>query len=108
MNDHISKIHYQPAFAGLTFDAAAFLVIFFCGFEHAFGQRVQHTVAGAVAPYKIISKGCDVLNIEKQNVLALFVLEGFDDLMCKFECVQVSPLLEGISVLPKGHRFGTV
>jgi len=91
MYDHITKVHHQPAFAGLAFDAASLLVIFFSGFEHAFRQRVQHTVAGAVAQYEIISKGCDILNIEQQNVFALFVLQGFDDLMCKFECVQVSP-----------------
>jgi len=91
MHDHISKVHHQPAFARLTFDAASFLVIFFCGFEHALGQRVQHTVAGAIAQDEIISKGCDILDVKQQNVFALFILQGVDDFMCKVECVQVSP-----------------
>ena len=29
---------------------------------------------------------------KKQDVFALFVLQGVDDFMGKFECVQISPL----------------
>ena len=92
MHDHITEVHHQPAFAGLAFDATSLLIISFCGFEHAFRQCVQHTVAGAVAQYEIISKGGDVLNIQQQNIFTLLILQGVDDLMGKFECVQVSPL----------------
>ena len=91
MNDHVAVIHHEPALLRFAVHAALFLVILFCGFEHAFGKRIQHTVAGAVADDKIIGKCCNILDVEKQNIFALFVLQGFNDLMCKFECVQVSP-----------------
>lgn len=91
MHHYIAKIEHQPAFPRLTFNAAAFLEIFFQGFEHAFGQRIEHAVTGAVAQYEIIGKVGDIFNIEQENVFALFVLQGFDDLMGKFESVQVSP-----------------
>lgn len=91
MNDNIPVVHDKPAFLRFAVHAALFLVIFFCRFEHTFGERIQHSVAGAVADDKIIGKGCNVFDIEKQNILTLFVLQGFDDLMCKFECVQFSP-----------------
>ncbi|HLE90238.1 MAG TPA: hypothetical protein VI753_03740, partial [Anaerolineales bacterium] len=56
-------------------------------------QRVQHAVAGAAANHEVICEGGDVLDVQKQDVFALFVLQGGDDFMCKFECVQLSPLL---------------
>ena len=91
MHDHIAVIEHEPAFLGLSFHAALFLVILLGGFEHTFGERVEHAVAGAVADDEIIGKRCDVFDVEKQDVFALFVLQGVDDFMCKFECVQISP-----------------
>ncbi len=91
MDDHIAVVHDQPALLRFAVHAAFLFVILFGGFEHAFGERVQHAVAGAVADDEIIGKRCDILDVEEQDILALFVLQGFDDLMCKFECVQVSP-----------------
>jgi hypothetical protein len=92
MNDHVAVVKDKPAFLGLAFDMAFLLIILLHGFEDCLGKRVEHTVAGAVADDKIIGKRCDVLDVEKQDVLALFVLQGVDDLMGKFECVQISPL----------------
>ncbi len=92
MHDHITVVEHKPAFLGLPFHAALFLVILFCGFEHRLGERVEHTVAGAVADDKIIGKGSDVFDVENQDVFTLFVLQGGDDFMGKFECVQRSPL----------------
>jgi len=92
MNDYITVIEDQPAFLGLALHTAFFLMILLCGFEDCLGERVEHPVAGAVADDEIIGKRCDVLDVEKQDVLALFVLQGVDDLMGKFECVQISPL----------------
>ena len=91
MHDHVTVIHDEPAFARLSLHASLFLVVFFQGFEHAFGERVQHTVAGTVADDEIIGKRSDILDVEQQNVFALFVLQGFDDFMGKIESVQVSP-----------------
>jgi hypothetical protein len=75
----------------LSFHTALFLVLLLCGFEHAFRQRVEHTVTGAVADDEVICKRCNVLDVQKQDVFSLFVLQGGDDFMCKFECVQISP-----------------
>ena len=84
MYDHISIIQHQPAFTGLAFHAAFFLIILFCGFEHALGQRVEHTLTGTVADDEVVGKRRYIFNIKKQDVLALFVLQGLDNLMCKF------------------------
>lgn len=92
MHDHIAEVHHEPAFARLSFHATFFLMILFCGFEHALGKRVQHAVTGAITQDKIISKGCDLFDVEKQDIFRLFVLQGVDDFMCKIESVQVSPL----------------
>ena len=92
MDDHITIIEHKPAFLRLSFDTAFFLVILLGRFQYAFGKRVEHTVAGAVADNKIIGKRCNVFDVEKQDVFTLFVLQGFDDLMGKFESVQISPL----------------
>ena len=92
MHDHIAEVHHEPAFARLSLHATLFLMIFFCGFEHTLGKCVQHTVTGAIAQDEIIGKGCDLFDVEKQNIFRLFVLQGVDDFMCKIESVQVSPL----------------
>jgi hypothetical protein len=96
MHDHIAVIKHKPALVGYTGNAPLLLVIIFCGFEHAFGKCVEHAVAGAVADDEIIGKRCDVLDVEKQDVFTLLVLQGGDDFMCKFECVQKSP--QGLSL----------
>lgn len=92
MHNHVAVIEQEPAIPGLSLHAAFFLVIFLCRFQHGFGKRVQHAVAGAVADDEIIGKRCDVLDVEQQDVFALFVLKGVDDFMREFECVQWSPL----------------
>ena len=91
MHDHIAVVKDEPAFLWLALHAALFLVILFGRFEHSLGERVEHTVAGAVADDEVIGKRCDVLDVEKQDVFALFVLQSGDDFMRKFECVQISP-----------------
>ena len=84
MYDDIAIVENQPAFAGLTFDPALFLVVLFGRFQHTLGQRVEHAVTGAVAQDEIVGKGCDVFDVEKQDIFALSVLQGFDDFMGKF------------------------
>ena len=63
MHDHVAVIEHEPAFVGFAVDAAPFLIIIFCGFKHALGERVQHAVAGAVADDEVIRKGCHVFDI---------------------------------------------
>jgi hypothetical protein len=67
-------------------------MLLFGRLQHAFGKRVKHTVAGTVTNDKIICKRRDVFDVEKQDVFALSVLQGVDDLLGKFKCVQISPL----------------
>jgi hypothetical protein len=76
----------------LAFDASFFLMFLLGCLQHTFGKRVEHTVTGAVANDKIICKRRDVFDVEKQDVFPFFVLQGSDDFMGKFKCVQISPL----------------
>ena len=92
MHNHVAVIQHEPALLGLPFDASFLLVFLFGRFQDTFGKRVEHSVAGAVANDEVICKRRNVFDVENQDVLALFVLQGGDDFMCKFECVQISPL----------------
>lgn len=107
MHDHVAVVHHQPALLCFAVHAAFLLVVLFGGFEHPFGERVQHAVAGAVADDEIVGKGCYTLDVEKQDILALFVLQGFDDLMCKVECVQVSPHCGYVIASPSGEAISS-
>ena len=91
MHNHITIVEQEPTFLGLPFYAALFLIVFLGRFQYPFGKRIQHTVAGAVAEDEIVGEGRNVLNVEEQDVFALSILQGFNDFMCKFECVQISP-----------------
>jgi hypothetical protein len=91
VDDHIAVVEHQPALLRLSFDAALFLVILLGRFEDRLGKGIQHTVAGAVTYDKIIGERCNVFDVEKQDVFTLFVLQGGDDFVSKFECVQISP-----------------
>jgi hypothetical protein len=84
MDNHIAIVKNKPAFLSLPLDPAFFFVILLCGFEYALGERVQHAVAGAVTDDEIIGKRCNVFDVQKQDVFALSILQGSDDLMCKF------------------------
>ena len=56
MHDHVTVIEHEPAFVGFTVDATPFFIIVFCGFQHAFGKRVEHAVAGTVANDEVVGK----------------------------------------------------
>lgn len=99
MDNDIAIIEHEPAFLGLSLYASLFLVFLFGCLQHPFGKGVEHTVTGAIANDEIICKRSNVFDVEKQDVFALFVLQGGDDFMCKIECVQISPLK-----LPPRHR----
>lgn len=91
VHDHVAVVHHQPALLRFAVHAALLFMVLFRRFEYPFGKGVQHSVAGAAADDEIVGKGRDVLDVEEQNIFALLILQGFDDLMCKVECVQVSP-----------------
>jgi hypothetical protein len=100
MHHHITEIHDEPAVLRTPFHPAFLFVLLFGRLQHPFGKRIQHAVAGTVANHKIIGKGGDILDVEQQDVFALLILQGVDDRMGKFECVQVSPLHD---VTDPGH-----
>jgi hypothetical protein len=83
VHDHVAKVQNEPAFARLALHAAFFLVIIPSGFQHTLGKRVEHTVTGPVTDDEIIGKRCNVLDVKKQDVFALLVLQGIDDFMGK-------------------------
>jgi hypothetical protein len=84
MDDHVAEIEHKPAFAGLPFHAAFLFVILLGSLQHTLGKRVKHAVAGTVTDDKVVGKRCYILDVEKQDVFTLFVLQGFDDFMGKF------------------------
>ena len=84
MHHHVAEVEHEPAFARLSFHAAFFLVVLLGRFQNTLGKRVEHTVAGPGADHEVVGKRCYILDVEKQDVFALFVLQGFDDFMGKF------------------------
>jgi len=64
VHDYVAIVHDEPAFLRLPLHAALFLMILFCGFQYAFGERRQHAVAGAVADDEIVSKRCDIFDVQ--------------------------------------------
>lgn len=88
MDDHVAEVHDQPAVVRLAFGAAFLFVRAFHRFQHRLGERVQHTSAGACADDEIIGKRRDFLDIDQQDVFALFVFQGINNGAGKFESVQ--------------------
>jgi hypothetical protein len=84
MYHHIAEVEHEPAFARSSLHAAFLFVVLLGRFQHALGKRVEHAVAGPVADDEVIGKRCNILDVKKQDVFALFVLQGFDDFMGKF------------------------
>ena len=56
MHNHITVIEDKPALLCPPFYTSLFLVFLLGGFQHAFGECVEHTVAGAIADDKIVRK----------------------------------------------------
>lgn len=76
MDDHVAKVHHQPAIVGFALDAAVLFVLAFDRLQHRLGERVQHAVTRPCADDEIIGKGRDLLDIDQQNVFTLFVFQG--------------------------------
>jgi len=94
MNHHVAIIHHDPAIACQTL-FFAFLAVFGSHIvQRRVGQRVQHAIAGAAADDEIIGKGNNLFDINKDDILPLFIFQGIYDFTCKVECIQESPLLK--------------
>ena len=104
MHDHIAIIQYEPALMRLSLQTAFFLMFLFGGLQYTFGERIEHAVTGTVANNEIIRKRRDVFDVKNQDVFALFVLQGGNDFVYKFECVQSSPHDLPLHLVPNGIR----
>jgi hypothetical protein len=82
MDDHIAEVHHHPAVVGLTLNAALPLMIFADGFLHRLGERIQHAAACSRTDHEIIGEGCNILDIDQQNILALFIFQGINQCAC--------------------------
>ena len=92
MDNNITVIHDQPAGVGLSFDSAFPFVLFTGFFDHPIGQGIQHAVAGGGTDDKVIREGSNLFYIQQENIFTFFIFQGIDNGMCKFECIQMSPL----------------
>ncbi len=91
MQDHIAKVSDHPAIAGQPLLFTLLLMFDTDVIEHSVGERIDHAVAGAGTNDKIIGKGNNFLNVDQDNIFALFIFQGIDDFASKFQCVQGSP-----------------
>ncbi len=93
MHNDIAVIQQQPAVAGISFDFPFLFEFFMNVFRCAFGERVQHAVAGAGADDEIIREGGNVFQVHQNNIFSFFVFERIDNFACKVQSVQGSPLM---------------
>ncbi len=93
MQNYIAKINNDPAVAG---EALLLSLLFMAGanvFDGGVCECIHHAVACAGADNKIVSKRNDVFQVYQDNIFPLFIFQGVDDFTCKFQCVQISPLV---------------
>jgi hypothetical protein len=57
-------------------------------FLHAFGERVQHPVAGTVTDHEVIGERSDIFDVDKNNIFTLFIFQGIDNGTSQIESVQ--------------------
>jgi len=91
VNHHVTVVEHDPSTGRIAFDLSFLLVVLADGFVHALGERVEHTVAGAVADDEVIGERSYILDVDQQDVFAFFIFQGIDDGAGKFESFQVSP-----------------
>jgi hypothetical protein len=91
MDDHIAKVHDEPAVAGEAFLFALLAVPLPYIFHHGIREGIQHAVAGAGADDEVICKGDDFLEVDQDDIFTLLILKGIYDFTSKFQCFQISP-----------------
>jgi len=79
VEDDIAEINQDPALPRASFAAGGQLVLFVNRFRSRVCQGLQHSIAGARADDKVISKGSDTLNIQQNNILPFFRFQGIDN-----------------------------
>jgi hypothetical protein len=94
MDDDVTIVHHHPAAIWLAFDPAFSFVLPGCFFDHPISQCIQHAVAGGGTYYKVRCEGGNLFNIQQDNIFAFFFFQGIDYSVCKFQCIQMSPLCD--------------
>ncbi len=75
MHDYIPIVNNDPAFARLSLYLTLLAVCLMHGIDGGVCEGAEHTVAGAGAQDEVVGKGCDVFDVEQEDVLAFFVFE---------------------------------
>lgn len=78
MNDDIAKIDQHPAIAGTAFLFAVQMKLIASLIQHGVRQSVQHAITGSGADDKVVCKCCDLMDVEQEQVLSLFILQSID------------------------------
>lgn len=83
MDDHVAKIHYNPAITRITLFLSFSFVFLTNVVNGAVGKRVKHAVTGTGANDEVIGKGCYFFYIHQDDVFALLVFQGVNDVTSK-------------------------
>ena len=75
MHDNVPIVNNDPAFAPLALYLALLAMCLMHGIDGCVSEGAEHTVAGAGAQDEIVGKGCNVFDVEQEDVLAFFVFE---------------------------------
>ena len=75
MHDHVPIVNNDPAFVRLPLFLALLAVCLVYGIDRCVCEGAEHAVAGAGAQDEVVCKGCDVFDVEQEDVLAFFVFE---------------------------------
>ncbi len=84
MDDDIAIIHDHPAVTGEALLFAFFLMLGANVFDDGFGESIYHAVAGTGADNEIVSKRCDVFQVQQDDVFTLFIFQRVYDFTSKF------------------------
>ena len=93
MHHNIAVIDYQPAGIGLPFDVAFPFMLNERLLDDTISQGIQHTIAGGSTDDEVIGERNEFFNIQQEDIFAFLVFQGIDNCVCKFKCIQKSPLI---------------
>jgi hypothetical protein len=75
VNDYISVVHNDPAFACFALDLTLLAMRLVHGIDGCIRKGIEHAVAGAGTQDEVVGKRCDVFDVEQENVLPFFVFQ---------------------------------
>ena len=75
MHNNVPIVNNDPAFVRLPLFLALLAVCLMDGIDGCVCEGAEHAVAGAGAQHEIVGKGCNVFDVEQEDVFAFFVFE---------------------------------